>query len=75
MSEYLFSFGTLRQPEVQLAVFGRSLPGSADQLPGYLLATVTITGPRAIRLSGSDQHPTLTATGDPADRVDARSCT
>jgi hypothetical protein len=35
---WLFAYGTLRQREVQLAIFGRRLAGRADVLPGYALS-------------------------------------
>lgn len=70
MSDFwLFSYGTLRQPEVQLANFGRRLEGREDALAGYALSTVEITDPDVIATSGSAQHPILTHTGDPADRI------
>ncbi|MFF4406909.1 gamma-glutamylcyclotransferase family protein [Streptomyces sp. NPDC001404] len=66
----LFSYGTLRQPEVQRSLFGREVPGSPDRLPGYRLSTVEITDPEVITLSGSAHHPILEPTGDPADGVE-----
>jgi hypothetical protein len=57
----LFSYGTLRQPEVQRALFGREVPTVADQLPGYRLDWLTITDPDVIATSGSDRHPILHA--------------
>lgn len=59
MSELLFSYGTLRQPEVQLATFGRELDGQRDAIVGYDLDHVTITDPHVIATSGSDRHPIL----------------
>lgn len=53
----LFSYGTLRQPEVQQALFGRSVPTSEDNLPGFRLEWVRITDPTVIATSGSDRHP------------------
>jgi len=55
----LFSYGTLRQPEVQLATFGRLLNGAPDAVVGYRLETLTITDPKVIATSGSDRHPVL----------------
>ncbi|KNB52926.1 gamma-glutamylcyclotransferase family protein [Streptomyces caatingaensis] len=65
----LFSYGTLRQPEVQRSLFGREVAGTPEELPGYRLDTVEITDPHVIALSGSAHHPILRPTGDPADRV------
>ncbi|WP_394939666.1 gamma-glutamylcyclotransferase family protein [Psychromicrobium sp. YIM B11713] len=59
MSERLFSYGTLRQPEVQQALFGRSVPTISDALPGFVLDEVLITDPEVIATSGSDRHPIL----------------
>jgi gamma-glutamylcyclotransferase (GGCT)/AIG2-like uncharacterized protein YtfP len=60
-TELLFSYGTLRQPEVQLATFGRELYGRPDAIVGYDLDYVTITDPHVIATSGSDRHPILKA--------------
>ena len=67
MTELLFSYGTLRQPEVQRATFGREIDGTPDAIVGYDLDYVTITDPRVIAASGSDRHPIL----KPTDRADA----
>jgi gamma-glutamylcyclotransferase (GGCT)/AIG2-like uncharacterized protein YtfP len=67
VTELLFSYGTLRQPEVQRATFGRELDGRADAIVGYELDYVTITDPHVIATSGSDRHPILR----PSDRAGA----
>jgi Gamma-glutamyl cyclotransferase, AIG2-like len=36
----LFSYGTLQKADVQLATFGRLLPGQPDELPGFELSVV-----------------------------------
>jgi hypothetical protein len=60
MSEsWLFSYGTLRQPNVQLAVFGRRLESNPDSLPGFRVEVLTITDPEVIAVSGSAAHPIL----------------
>ena len=59
---WLFSYGTLRQAEVQQAVFGRVLESHEDSLIGFELGTVTITDPFVIEKSGSDRHPILVPT-------------
>lgn len=66
----LFSYGTLRQAEVQRATFGRLLETVADALPGHRAGWVRITDPAVIAASGSDRHPIVERTGDPADVVD-----
>jgi len=67
---HLFSYGTLRQPEVQTAVFGRTLEGRVDVLVGFSVHTLTITDPEVVALSGKSEHRVLRRTGDPADRVE-----
>jgi gamma-glutamylcyclotransferase (GGCT)/AIG2-like uncharacterized protein YtfP len=67
VSQLLFSYGTLRQREVQLATFGRELEGYVDAIIGYGLDYVTITDPHVITTSGSDRHPILR----PTDRLGA----
>ncbi|WP_033820646.1 gamma-glutamylcyclotransferase family protein [Kitasatospora sp. MBT63] len=66
----LFSYGTLQQGEVQLARFGRLLDGRPDALPGHRLDHVRITDPEVIAASGSDLHPLVVVSTDPADAVD-----
>lgn len=70
MTELLFSYGTLRQPEVQRATFGREVPGRRDAIVGYDLDHVTITDPHVIAASGSDRHPILRPTDRPDAHVD-----
>ena len=66
MTERLFSYGTLRFPAVQHALFGRQVPTEDDALPGYLVGTAVITDEAVIATSGTDRHPILTlgAVGD-----------
>ena len=68
--QWLFSYGTLRQPEVQLANFGRLLEGRDDVLEGYALSMIEITDPQVIAISGSNRHPLVRRTGKPDDRVE-----
>lgn len=65
----LFAYGTLRQPNVQLAIFGRVLDGRADVLPGYALLPLQITDPNVIATSGTAQHTIVRKTRDPLDEV------
>jgi len=66
----LFSYGTLRQPEVQLSTFGRLLDGRDDAVLGYQLDWITVTDPEVIRASGTDRHPMLTASVDQGASVE-----
>ena len=61
---WLFSYGTLRQPEVQRAVFGRELDSDPDVLIGFELSEVAITDPSVIAASGCDRHPILRRSND-----------
>ena len=65
----LFAYGTLRQPEVQSATFGRLLDGVPDMLPGYRLAPLNIRDESVIALSGLAIHTAAERTGTPADLV------
>lgn len=66
---YLFSYGTLQTPQVQIAQFGRLLPGQADSLSGYRKAMIEITDPSVIAKSGERLHPILLRTGLELDEV------
>jgi gamma-glutamylcyclotransferase (GGCT)/AIG2-like uncharacterized protein YtfP len=66
----VFSYGTLRQPEVQLANYGRELSGKPDALSGYRLVPLAISDPHVVAISGKAVHTIARATGNPADRVD-----
>lgn len=65
----VFSYGTLSQPPVQQATFGRLLEGVPDCLPGYALEWLKVTDPEIIALSGSDMHPAVRRTDNPEDVV------
>ena len=67
----LFSYGTLRQRDVQLSIFGRALDGADDAIVGYRLEWLTITDPHVIETSGSNRHPILKP-GTADDAVDGR---
>ncbi|KTD50570.1 AIG2-like family protein [Legionella rubrilucens] len=69
-SERLFSYGTLRYESVQLATFGRTLSGKADELCGYSLSMVTIHDPDVVATSGDTLHPILHYTGKQSDCVE-----
>lgn len=68
MQHRLFSYGTLRQPEVQRALFGREVPTQPDALPGFRLEWLLITDPAVVATSGSDRHPIIRR-ADPTDHV------
>lgn len=64
----LFSYGTLRDPGVQAAVFGRAVACTDDALPGFRVDQVAITDPDVLAASGLDRHPILRP-GSPDDVV------
>lgn len=55
----VFSYGTLRQANVQLAHYGREVPTVPESLPSWKLDWIQITDPDVIAASGSDRHPIL----------------
>jgi hypothetical protein len=66
---YIFSYGTLQDPKVQAAVFGRRVPLLPDQLPGFTLDRVRILDADVIAKSGSDEHPILRRSSAPGASV------
>lgn len=68
MTEWVFSYGTLRLPQVQQATYGRLLEGHADLLPGYRLASLPISNPAVVAVSGAAEHP-VALPGTPEDEV------
>jgi hypothetical protein len=65
----LFSYGTLQQPGVQLATFGRLLEGRADALLGFALEPLAITDAGVVALSGASVHTIARRTGSQADCI------
>ena len=60
----LFSYGSLRQSEVQLGNFGRLLVGEADAARGWRIEAVRIDDPRVVALSGSALHKIMVPGGE-----------
>lgn len=60
----LFTYGTLRDPNVQRSLFGRVVPTEADSMPGFRVDYVTITDSAVVAASGTDRHPILRRGGD-----------
>lgn len=65
----LFSYGTLRDPAVQMALFGRSLDGTPDAICGFRTRMVEITDADVIAKSGTRWHPMVEESGDPRDTI------
>jgi gamma-glutamylcyclotransferase (GGCT)/AIG2-like uncharacterized protein YtfP len=66
---WLFAYGTLQQKNVQHALFGRTLDGRKDVLPGYALSPLLITDPEVIATSGTAHHTIVRETGNPHDQI------
>jgi hypothetical protein len=62
----LFSYGTLQLAAVQAELFGRSVPTTPADLPGFRLDWLTITDPHVVATSGSNRHPILRPDADGA---------
>lgn len=69
-TEYLFSYGTLQDPAVQLATFGRLLTGQADRMHGYRRDMIRIDDAQVVATSGASHHPIVHRTGHADDSVD-----
>jgi hypothetical protein len=67
--EWLFSYGTLQDPAVQRATFGRVFEGHADGLVGWTTRLLEITDPQVVATSGLTHHPVVVPTGEDADVV------
>lgn len=64
----LFSYGTLQDPKVQIATFGRALTGEPATLTGWVEQSVEITDPDVLRRSAARFHPVLVP-GDGPDII------
>jgi len=65
----LFSYGTLQQEEVQLAIFDRKLRGDQDELVGYEQALLIIEDAAVIATSGKTHHTIVRPCADPSRRI------
>jgi gamma-glutamylcyclotransferase (GGCT)/AIG2-like uncharacterized protein YtfP len=65
----LFSYGTLRQQDVQLSTFGRLLQGQRDELLGFEPSFVRIEDPHVVATSGQTHHANVTFNGSNDSRV------
>jgi hypothetical protein len=72
-TESLFSYGTLRQEEVQLATFGRRLAGRPDALVGTLCRSFRCRTEVLLRKNGAHQR-TLNSPAALSDVVEGVAC-
>ncbi|WP_121353694.1 gamma-glutamylcyclotransferase family protein [Flavisolibacter nicotianae] len=63
MNEFLFSYGTLQNEAVQLALFGRRLHGTSDALNGYCVAAIEISD-EAFLAKGEDRNQSTAVRSD-----------
>jgi hypothetical protein len=68
-SEWLFSYGTLQDPAVQRANFGRELTGHPDRLVGYSLSLIAIRDPSVVATSGMEHHKIIEPSSKIGDEV------
>ena len=68
MHQYLFSYGTLQFPEVQMQLFGRLLEGDMDILMGYEKAPIEITDERFIA-NGGNRLQQIAIASDPGNGI------
>ncbi len=68
--EYLFSYGTLQDASVQVELFGRSLSGESDYLPGFRRDLIMIKDAAFLKTGASTDQLTAVCTNDANDRVD-----
>ena len=66
---FLFSYGTLQQPTVQIATFGRLLDGERDELVGFEQSLLEIADPAFVAASGRSHHAIVRFTGNRDSRV------
>jgi len=64
----LFSYGTLRDPAVQLAVFGRKLSGTPDELLGFARRVIELND-AAFTSANGVTHSIVEHTGRDDDRT------
>jgi len=64
----LFSYGTLRDPSIQLRVFGRTLSGTADELLGFARSSFEVRDTAFAAVYGSRQT-IVRQTGRDEDRT------
>ena len=69
MKQYLFSYDSFQNTELQKKIFGRELKGLKDILTGYRLNSITIKEKTAIALRGKEGHPIAVISKNAADNI------
>jgi Gamma-glutamyl cyclotransferase, AIG2-like len=70
VKEYLFSYGTLQEEEVQFALFGRSLTGFSDMLIGYEISPIEITDEAFLSRGEETEQLTLVPSRDKQGKIE-----
>ena len=65
----LFSYGTLRDKNVQIANFDRELTGREDALPAHVRRMVAIIDPKVVALGGESHYANVEPSSNPEDSV------
>src|SRR3954470_11185584 len=66
---FLFSYGTLQYPGVQMASFGRLLEGADDRMTGYRREMVEVTDAEVLVKSCERFHPIAVASTNANDAI------
>lgn len=69
MTEFIFSYGTLQEPQVQEAIFGTTISGKTDAVTGFRLTQVEISDDEVVRVSGQTHHPMLVSSDNHTDAI------
>ncbi len=65
-----FSYGTIQQENVQLQLYGRSIHGSKDYLPGFRIMFVENKDPHSLARDEEQLHKLAVASGNASDAVE-----
>ncbi len=65
-----FSYGTIQQENVQLQLYGRSIPGSKDYLPGFRIIFVENKDPQSLSRGEEQVHKLAVASGNASDHIE-----
>jgi len=69
MMEYLFSYGTLQEGDVQLGLFGRLLVGAKDRLKGYKAISIEISD-ESFDVENGKEYLIAVISNDDEDTID-----
>ncbi len=68
-TEHLFSYGTLQLDSIQRSLFGRTVSGQPDSLPGFEQAQLRIEDAAEAAALGKTHHAIAKFTGNPAHQI------